>query len=228
MTDDVEDALRKVCAWFAQRLRTEGIPKESIESAILTISTDGAMSCVITAGGREFKSESGVGCSTPVCTVTERYHPPREHKSYNKKMPYVSPSTCDRHQTYRLMTAISGNDLKMAESAVNRAADVNFVFNGQCQTILMGATIMRNPAIVRLLILHGADVNVRDRLGQSAYSFALQTKNQEIISLLKDAGASYTFVDRLNMIKNSILGPIRRYQSEKRLNEMINLYSKNV
>lgn len=48
---------------------------------------------------------------------------------------------------------------------------------------------------VRLLIKTGANVNLKDNEGNSALNYALAAKNQEIIQLLQEAGASVDQVD---------------------------------
>ena len=46
-----------------------------------------------------------------------------------------------------------------------------------------------NPEIVKLLIAQGADVNAKDKEGQTALSLAIRNNMPEIAEILKEAGA---------------------------------------
>lgn len=49
--------------------------------------------------------------------------------------------------------------------------------------------VKSNPEIVKLLIARGADVNAKDREGQTALSLAIRNNMAEIAEILKEAGA---------------------------------------
>ncbi len=56
-------------------------------------------------------------------------------------------------------------------------------------TALMMAALMNNAELVRAFISWGADVNLRDKQGKSALSFAKMKGYSDIVTLLVDAGA---------------------------------------
>lgn len=50
-------------------------------------------------------------------------------------------------------------------------------------------TVKGNPEMVKLLITRGADVNAKDKEGQTALSLAIRNKMPEIAEILREAGA---------------------------------------
>ena len=47
-----------------------------------------------------------------------------------------------------------------------------------------------NPDLVKVLVDGGANVNIKDMVDQRILAFAKQMGNQEIITILEDAGAT--------------------------------------
>ena len=54
---------------------------------------------------------------------------------------------------------------------------------------LIWAVARGNAGIAELLLAHGAEVNARDEDGTSALGLAVQRKKQDVIDVLKRAGA---------------------------------------
>ncbi|HEX8651669.1 MAG TPA: ankyrin repeat domain-containing protein [Pyrinomonadaceae bacterium] len=87
-----------------------------------------------------------------------------------------------------LMFAVSMGDLDTLRVLLEGKAELDARDNDG-KTALMQATSENNIDSLRVLIESGADVNVVDRLGETALTIAARRGYQEIVELLKKAGA---------------------------------------
>jgi ankyrin repeat protein len=75
----------------------------------------------------------------------------------------------------------------MVEAAIAQGADVNakslYGFNALSLSV-------RRPAVIRVLLAHGARLNDRDRTGMTPLMCAAMYGNAESVRLLLDAGAA--------------------------------------
>jgi len=72
---------------------------------------------------------------------------------------------------------------------LDRGAYIEAKLRDGSTTALLQAVFNKHADVVRLLIERGADVNVRDREGDSALSYAVQSHQMEVVRMLKAAGA---------------------------------------
>jgi ankyrin repeat protein len=73
-----------------------------------------------------------------------------------------------------LMACARTGSVDAVEALLNRGAEVNVREAAESQTALMWATAQRHPAVVRLLLDHGADPNARSRVRREVISRRLQ------------------------------------------------------
>ncbi|MEG3843946.1 ankyrin repeat domain-containing protein [Microcoleus sp. herbarium14] len=95
-----------------------------------------------------------------------------------------------------LYSAVSHADINVAKLLIDRGADVNEFDDYDNTTLLMrivqphtGISPSLKPALVKLFLSKGADVNARNKNGQTALSIAYKSSTPEIIELLKQYGA---------------------------------------
>lgn len=90
------------------------------------------------------------------------------------------------HETNRIHTSAQMGNMDLVKSLLDSGVDVNAkTYDGDCGPLVF-AVIGIQVEMVRFLISRGADVNERTKQGRSVLSF---TDNEEIIKMLKEAGA---------------------------------------
>jgi len=70
---------------------------------------------------------------------------------------------------------------------IENGADVNFKHDAKSNTALIYAVTEERPAMVQILLEHGADPHLSNHWG-SALDYAVELNNQEILDLLKNKG----------------------------------------
>ena len=112
----------------------------------------------------------------------------------------------DRMDTYldwhpsALMVACRKGNLEMAKFLLDAGAEVNIPprklsksnpteHEYYCDSPLMSAVRINSLELAELLLQRGADITYKNEDGETALSVALQKENNEMISLLKSAGA---------------------------------------
>ena len=95
-----------------------------------------------------------------------------------------------------LYSAVSHGDINVVKLLIDRGADVNEFDDYDNTTLLMrivqpntGISPSFKPALVKLFLSKGADVNARNKNGETALSIADKSSTPEIIELLKQHGA---------------------------------------
>ena len=91
-----------------------------------------------------------------------------------------------------LAHAIHEDDVVIVETLLKKGADPNLRDSEIGETLLMTAARYSTPEVVQALIEGGADVNARNKSGQTALTLADTPDNlwrQEIVALLKRRGA---------------------------------------
>ena len=81
------------------------------------------------------------------------------------------------------MDAILRGNEKNVSIFIEHGADVNTI-NKDGQTNLILAVGENKPHICSLLVKKGANPDIKDSMGMSAYEYAVLFKNQEIIDIL--------------------------------------------
>jgi Ankyrin repeats (3 copies) len=91
-----------------------------------------------------------------------------------------------------LMRAAAQGDLRATQKLLSTAsrADVNALDqSGQTALILACENPKANPEVIKALLAAGADVNLRSRNGYAPLTWASARKNNEVVRLLRRAGA---------------------------------------
>ncbi len=95
-----------------------------------------------------------------------------------------------------LYSAVSRGGIDLVKILIDRGADINAPDPYDNTTLLMrivqpntGISPQSKPALVKLFLSKGADVNVRNKNGATALSIAYKSSTPEIIKLLKQYGA---------------------------------------
>ena len=89
-----------------------------------------------------------------------------------------------------LMTAARTGSVEVVEAFLAHGADVNGVEQSRGQTALMWAVSETHPAVTRVLIEHGAEVDARSAGGFTPLLFAAREGDLDSARLLLDAGAA--------------------------------------
>lgn len=76
-----------------------------------------------------------------------------------------------------------------AELLPDKGADATLATPDNNWTILHAAARNGNVKVVELLIVHGADVNAKDKYDWTPLNLALKYKRSEVVSVLKEHGA---------------------------------------
>jgi ankyrin repeat protein len=89
------------------------------------------------------------------------------------------------------MTAAFADHLEVAQRLLSKGANINAqtLPDSLSRTSLMQAALRGRPDVVKFLIDKGADPNITDSNGQTALSLAEQRNNQQVIAILRSAGA---------------------------------------
>lgn len=91
---------------------------------------------------------------------------------------------------YTPLMGAAGTDSKIVDYLLEHGANVNAREIAQGYTPLIFACLNRSEADVRILIEHGADVDVTDKQGRSPLMIACLMNDIKIVSLLLDHGAN--------------------------------------
>ena len=86
-----------------------------------------------------------------------------------------------------VMDAVWRKNYEITEYLVNMGANLNFI-SSDGQPLLVLAVGNGNAKIVKLLLEHGADPNVKDSMGMSALEYARLFKQTDILQVFKNLG----------------------------------------
>lgn len=101
----------------------------------------------------------------------------------------------DRNRAF--LEAAARGSREGLERLVAQGADVNArTTTGKTAFMRLRARGERNPALVRLLLDHGAEVGLADRRGMTALHYALEAAGPRTVALLLEAGAVVEARDR--------------------------------
>ena len=90
-----------------------------------------------------------------------------------------------------LIKAIENGDLEAAQIALRNGADVNKMwFESPYQTPLMIAASEGKKELAKLLVQHGAEVNTKDHLGDTALMWAANGDHLNVVEFLVEHGAN--------------------------------------
>ncbi len=105
--------------------------------------------------------------------------------------PAVQPAPVLQEKYSDLASAVSSGDAVAVESMLKDGWDPNQVRNNQVPLII--AVKNDDVKMARLLIRHGADVNLTDSQGNTAMIYAKVRADAKMIEILKNAGAKNPF-----------------------------------
>ena len=117
-----------------------------------------------------------------------------------------------------LFTAIAKKDKNTVEKYLNEGFDVNQIDEFGDTPLLYAANSTDRVEMVRLLIEHGADLNVKTKPGYTACHLAVLSNNFETLKLLIDHGADRDIVDPYG---NSLLSNAVGHYSDKNGDEIV-------
>lgn len=89
----------------------------------------------------------------------------------------------------KLLVSVSFYDIDKFKELISKGIDVNAKASHTGVTALMNAAVNGKMEHARLLIQHGADVNIQDAFGQTALMHAVTGRSFEMVQLLLDSGA---------------------------------------
>ncbi|MBI9108224.1 MAG: ankyrin repeat domain-containing protein [Spirochaetales bacterium] len=98
-----------------------------------------------------------------------------------------------------LNIAVRNGDVEICRLLMSYDASLNIIARDRITSPLMDAVTANNQEITRLLIEAGADLNYRNRNGQSALIVAIGSRMAEIAELLIENGADLSIKDSLGM-----------------------------
>jgi hypothetical protein len=106
---------------------------------------------------------------------------------------FVEASIADKNT--RLLDAAEKCNLPEVEEALADGADVNAV-NNKGETALILTAKKDCPDIVKFLVKKGCMVSLKDDKGKSAWLYAVESENTNIVDLLERAGAVPDYIGR--------------------------------
>jgi ankyrin repeat protein len=113
---------------------------------------------------------------------------------------------CQKHQDDQLADAVSQQDPNAARLALVHGANPNHCPESSGQPVLMNATWHENIALMRILLRHGADVNLADAGLDRPLHVAAKTANVRAAKLLLARGAKPDAKNRAGYTPLHLLG----------------------
>ncbi len=95
----------------------------------------------------------------------------------------------ESHGNTPIMLAASGGHIEIIEFLVSQGVSVNQTSKRTGRTAIFSAIHLVKPEVIRALIRLKANINVRSKLGETPLNEAIKSKNQNIIEMLRAAGA---------------------------------------
>jgi len=95
-----------------------------------------------------------------------------------------------------LIYAVFSGSYDVLETFLENDAEVNLTFD--TRSALSVASMFGETEMVRLLLEHGADPNLQDRMGTTALMFAAEEGEEKIVNMLLKSGADTEFKDMQN------------------------------
>jgi ankyrin repeat protein len=115
---------------------------------------------------------------------------------------------------------VKGDTIAMKDF-INRGVDVNLIIKqGFVEAnLIITAVYNKNADVVKLLLRHGADVDLDDGLGATALMYAVSNANVELVKILLEAGADPALKDKTGNNAFSNAKVARNKEITKMLNE---------
>lgn len=110
-----------------------------------------------------------------------------------------SPSIADLKGTPLLSLAVRAQFPQIVSLLLGAGADVNRISADRGYSPLMDAAQKGDAAIVKILLAHGADPDLRSKDGQTALIICAGRGDEEMAELLVSSGADPAITDRLGM-----------------------------
>ncbi len=107
---------------------------------------------------------------------TVQYRPP--------ETPFFDAQTPEAAEFWKIATVAE------VEAAIKSGTDVNTIYEGGGTPLHWAAAYNNNPAVVQLLLDHGADISARSTAGETVLLAAMRNKAPSVVKLLLDRGAA--------------------------------------
>lgn len=104
-----------------------------------------------------------------------------------------------------LMTAVKEGHLSVCAKLIEAGDDINTVHDETGKTLVHIAVGNHNLEIMRYLIQHNADINAKDKAGDTPISLAAEQGLTDVYEVLKDAGAYLSFRNRKGQLPGEVL-----------------------
>lgn len=100
-------------------------------------------------------------------------------------------------QEQNIINLVKKNDLNAVKSALDNRADVN-TKDKKGRSLLLIATLEKQPDMAKLLVSYKADVNLQDDQLDSPFLYAGASGQTELVKLFLDNGARFDVFNRYN------------------------------
>ncbi len=98
-----------------------------------------------------------------------------------------------------LSLAVRNGDLEICRLLMSYGASLNLIARDRCTSPIMDAVTAMKTEVAELLIDAGADLNFKNRNGQTSLVVAIGARMEKLADLLVDKGADITVKDSLGM-----------------------------
>ncbi|MBR5646048.1 MAG: ankyrin repeat domain-containing protein [Treponema sp.] len=177
--NDIFNSSRK---WFARKkLFDKGIPYTADCFGIYIAKDKSEICDLFLASDFDINAKDDLG--TPLLNIAVRNDNIRYVKKFVEKGANINAVSEDRGYT-AVMDAVWRKNEEITEYLIKKGADLNTI-NKEGQTNLVLAVGSESEKICKLLAENGADPDIKDQMGMSAFGYASLFHKEKLISILK-------------------------------------------